>query len=465
MGLVPGLEVHEELRDFETNQDAHILYASVRNVREIEFYFIQNEEEIIVAELVNRVLQVVVSDEDDNEDDSEDEEQDEDACELEYDVFVGLNDRDLDDAWVPKQDGDEDDDCTDDDHDVGEGGGGAVVDKTVEAARDIEALGEVLVQEAREEARKKCGEGTNMAKSSSVRRAKWRACNALNRTTWEEPFYHEATDKFVEETEYHSKELRSLKGSDDESDKRPALFHENTKYGQVQLQLDMLFHSLQVFKEAVKDYTISIGREVVMKNNDKLKKLIPNHSCSRKLQNKQEDNKWIAEKLVNQLRRMPNMTAGNAYKYLSEVFSIKVGEWKIYNALRIVKKLAEGSEEKQYARLRDYRGDIIASNPGSSAVIGVNRLNLSFPTIFDRMYICFDASKRGLLAGCRPLIELDGCFLKDYYGGTLLVAVTQDLNHSFYVIAYGVVEQETKDSWSWFLRRLLEDIGDPGEHG
>ncbi|XP_031374160.1 uncharacterized protein LOC116188837 [Punica granatum] len=81
------------------------------------------------------------------------------------------------------------------------------------------------------------------------------------------------------------------------------------------------------------------------------------------------------------------------------------------------------------------------------------------------MYICFDASKRGLLAGCRPLIGLDGCFLKGYYGGTLLAAVTQDPTHAFYVIAYGVVERETKDNWSWLLRMLLEDIGDPREHG
>ncbi|PKI78591.1 hypothetical protein CRG98_000968 [Punica granatum] len=175
--------------------------------------------------------------------------------------------------------------------------------------------------------------------------------------------------------------------------------------------------SSRVFKEVVKDYTVSIGREMIMNKNDKLKKFIPNHSCSRKLQNKQVDSKWIVEKLI-------------------------------YNALRITKKLVQGCEEKQYTRLRYYCGEIIASNPSSGAVIGVDRPNSSFPPIVDRIYICFDASKRVLLVGCRPLIGLDGCFLKGYYRGTLLVVVTQDPNHSFYVIAYGVVEHETKDSWS-----------------
>ncbi|PKI73679.1 hypothetical protein CRG98_005920 [Punica granatum] len=211
----------------------------------------------------------------------------------------------------PATDRDEDDDCTGDDHDVGEGRGGAAVDKIVEAT------GKVAV----EEAKKKDREETNRAESSRVRKPKWRAYNALNRTVREEPS-DQAVDEFVKETKYHSKELQSLKGNDDESDKRLALFHKNAEYGQVQLQLDMLFPNLQVFKGAVKDYTISIGREVVMKKND-----------------------------------------------------------------------------------------------------------------------------------------------KGYYGGTLVAVVPQDLNHSFYVIAYGVMKQETKDSWSWFLRRLLEDIRDPREHG
>ncbi|PKI38404.1 hypothetical protein CRG98_041184 [Punica granatum] len=208
-------EVHEGLRDFETDQDAHTLYASIRNVREIDFFFIQNEEEIVAAELANQVMQFIVSD----EDDSEDEERDEDALELESD---GLDDSD--DAWVPGQDGDEHDDCTGDDRDAGEGGGVATMGKTVEVAVEVEAAGEVPIQEAGEEAREKGRERINRAEYSRVRRPKWRPCNALNRTTREEPSDHQGADEFVEETEYHSEDLQNLKGSDDESAKTPAFF-------------------------------------------------------------------------------------------------------------------------------------------------------------------------------------------------------------------------------------------------
>ena len=68
-----------------------------------------------------------------------------------------------------------------------------------------------------------------------------------------------------------------------------------------------------------------------------------------------------------------------------------------------------------------------------------------FP-IFDKFYVCLDACKRGFLDGCRPLIGLDGCFLKGYYKGGLLVVVAQDGNNAFYLIAFAIVESETKES-------------------
>jgi len=58
------------------------------------------------------------------------------------------------------------------------------------------------------------------------------------------------------------------------------------------------------------------------------------------------------------------------------------------------------------------------------------------------MFVCLDACKQGFKAGCRPLIGLDGCFLKGYYGGKLLSAVGQDGNNQIYVIAYAIVDVE-----------------------
>lgn len=57
------------------------------------------------------------------------------------------------------------------------------------------------------------------------------------------------------------------------------------------------------------------------------------------------------------------------------------------------------------------------------------------------------------------MIGLDGCFLKTYCRGELLSAVGRDGNNQMFPIAWAVVESENKDSWSWFLKLLIDDIG------
>lgn len=56
-------------------------------------------------------------------------------------------------------------------------------------------------------------------------------------------------------------------------------------------------------------------------------------------------------------------------------------------------------------------------------------------------------------------------YLKGYYGGQLLSAVGQDANNQFYVIAYAVVDSETKDNWKWFLTLLEADLRDYRTYG
>jgi len=47
--------------------------------------------------------------------------------------------------------------------------------------------------------------------------------------------------------------------------------------------------------------------------------------------------------------------------------------------------------------------------------------------IFKRFYVCLNAFKDSFIV-CRPIIGLDGCFLKGYYGGNILFVVGRDSN-------------------------------------
>ncbi|XP_020981334.1 uncharacterized protein LOC110272927 [Arachis duranensis] len=81
------------------------------------------------------------------------------------------------------------------------------------------------------------------------------------------------------------------------------------------------------------------------------------------------------------------------------------------------------------------------------------------------MYICLSGCNNGFKAGCRPLIGLDGAFLKTQIGGQILSAVAQDANHHIYVVAWAIVNIENKENWKWFLELLHEDLGDYKANG
>ncbi|GKA68468.1 transposase, MuDR, MULE transposase domain protein [Tanacetum coccineum] len=60
----------------------------------------------------------------------------------------------------------------------------------------------------------------------------------------------------------------------------------------------------------------------------------------------------------------------------------------------------------------------------------------------------------------RPLLITDGAYLKGTYKGTNLVLVGMDGNNQIIPIATGVSQGETGESWTWFLLKLKECIGE-----
>ncbi|XP_045807439.1 uncharacterized protein LOC123900156 [Trifolium pratense] len=149
---------------------------------------------------------------------------------------------------------------------------------------------------------------------------------------------------------------------------------------------------------------------------------------------------------------------------MKEDYNLHLEDSMIYRSLKQAKQNVEGSEIDQYAKLWDYCHELLSQNPGSTVKMSTIPQQEG-PPIFHRLYICFDACKRGFKEGCRPMIGLDGCFLKGYFGGQLLTAVGGDANNHIFVIAYAVVDVENKDNWKWFLELLHEDLGDYTRHG
>ncbi|XP_057760685.1 uncharacterized protein LOC130981066 [Arachis stenosperma] len=197
-----------------------------------------------------------------------------------------------------------------------------------------------------------------------------------------------------------------------------------------------------------------------------IKTFMDDHTCPRETKNRLANRKWLGCKLVRKLRKYPNLRHCEAAQYFKSKCDLDLNKSSLTRALGDARAIVYGDAAAQYGMVRDYGLTLLKTNPGSTVSIGVTpHPNPDEDPTFDRMYICLDGCKRGFKAGCRPLIGLDGTFLKTKHGGQILSAIGQDANNHIYVIAYAIVSIENTENWRWFLELLHQDLGDYKQHG
>ena len=67
--------------------------------------------------------------------------------------------------------------------------------------------------------------------------------------------------------------------------------------------------------------------------------------------------------------------------------------------------------KEQFNILYDYCLELTTKNPYSTAVVSTKK-NANDQDEFAGIYICLGPLKRVCLEGCRPVVSLDGCFIK-----------------------------------------------------
>ncbi|KAL0413836.1 UNVERIFIED_CONTAM: hypothetical protein Sradi_1585300 [Sesamum radiatum] len=169
---------------------------------------------------------------------------------------------------------------------------------------------------------------------------------------------------------------------------------------------------------------------------------------------------YIAKRIEKAIRDHPTIPVQQLKNRILSKCNVDVSRFKVMRAKREALERIRGDDAKQYELLWDYCETVRSCNPGSKLLL--RKVENSDPPVFDRMYFSLWALKKGFLEGCRPIIGLDGCFLKTVYGGQLLVAVGRDGNDNMFPIAMAVVQVENRDSWGWFVGELLDDIGGLG---
>ncbi|XP_027933675.1 uncharacterized protein LOC114189166 [Vigna unguiculata] len=242
------------------------------------------------------------------------------------------------------------------------------------------------------------------------------------------------------------------------------------------------------FRDVVRTYAIHSGRNIRFVKNDKrrirvrcvgaqgncpwlaycalltshhnwqLRKVVDVHTCSREFTIDIINSKWLSGTLETDLRENPSIKINEIRNKAVRKWNTRVSWSMARRARAMAADQVQGSFKEQFRRIYDYANELLKSNPGSTIKLKVE--DVEGQATFNRFYTCLKACKDSFVS-CRPIIGLDGCSLKGRYGGELLTAVGRDGNDQMLPLCYALVEVENKETWTWFMELLIEDLGGP----
>lgn len=253
------------------------------------------------------------------------------------------------------------------------------------------------------------------------------------------------------------------------------------------LSVGMKFHDVIQFREAILSSSIAAQRNIDFIRNTKkfvrarcsqqncpwkiygafikksgsfqIRAYQEEHTCSINFQNKRVTSAWLSKHFFDVIKVMPNLKLANFRMLVKERVGINVSRNQCKRVKQKVIKVLIGQYAKEYGQVWEYAWECRLQNPTSRVYVEVIERPLpNHGTKFDKFYVCFDACRRGFLAGCRRIIGLDRCFLKGLCKGELLAAIGRDVNNQMFPLAWAIVKIENKDNWSWFLKNLMADL-------
>ncbi|XP_074290274.1 uncharacterized protein LOC141617004 [Silene latifolia] len=181
--------------------------------------------------------------------------------------------------------------------------------------------------------------------------------------------------------------------------------------------------------------------------------------------NRQLKSTWVAKQFLEVFKARPHWPAKDIIETVRRAYKVLIKKNFAYKVKYHAHKMLHGSMKEHYSKLGSYLQALSEGNPESVFKLETNPNVTSSIPVFQRLFICFDALKKGWLEGCRKILCIDACFLKTFLGGQLIGAIGRDANEQMYPLAWAVVEGENNDSYEWFFQQLKETLGEKDGNG
>ncbi|XP_071906167.1 uncharacterized protein [Coffea arabica] len=163
-----------------------------------------------------------------------------------------------------------------------------------------------------------------------------------------------------------------------------------------------------------------------------IKTIGPTYICGRTFYHKRTTSSFLARKYMDFLRMNKRITVAEFKNKVHAELNVNITKSQVYKTFMKAKILIHGSYKDQYNILWDYCGEQMKANPDSIVYMETTLNKDSEKQRFQRLYICFEALKRGFKSGCRKIIGVDGCHLRGPYPtglGSAIQKVIPDVEH------------------------------------
>ncbi|XP_075640572.1 uncharacterized protein LOC142612357 [Castanea sativa] len=171
------------------------------------------------------------------------------------------------------------------------------------------------------------------------------------------------------------------------------------------------------------------------------------HSCTESTltqDHEQLDIHIIEKELRDIVKDDPNIRISSLQQSLYNKYQYRPSYFKVWEVKQKAIGRAFGDWDKSYQLLPKWLKALTDSNR-AAGLFGERYLLLCHAVPYSRE-----------CSG--PMISIDGTFLYGKYKGKLLIASTWDGDNRLFPLAFAIVEEESDDSWYWFLRCIQNNV-------